>query len=186
MTVTELLRNLLNAFGYTPNAELELVWHDSLALWTANISYWHVSLPKRSWGKTPEEAVRTLCSQLKGREFTRTGMNGSWGRYTVPEEVTCDDVALTSPRPRPALVEGKNDVLGGEVREILEKAEIIYIRTYIGDRVIKGSVENMVEQDKDGSTYRKTIEHLVSFPDEPVEIGYYKGGKEIGLRGGLF
>ncbi len=186
MTVTELLRKLIDAFGYTPYSQLELHWHDRLALWTANISYWSMSLPNRPWGKTPEEAVRALCSQLKGKELYRTGMNGNWGRYTVPEEVTCDDVALTAPKTRPAISEGKNDVLCGEIREILEKADVVFIRTYIGDRVIKGSVENMVEQDKDGSTYRKTIEHLVSFPDEPVEIGYYKGGKEIGLRGGLF
>jgi hypothetical protein len=185
MTLNELLRNLIEAFGYTPYAELELRWHERLARWSADISYWSC-LQKPCWGKTPEEAVRTLCSQLKGVECYRTRANGSWGRYIVPEEVTCDDVAFTSPKPRPAIVEGRNELLCSEAREFLEKAEVVYLRTYLGDRTIKGPVENMVKEDKDGSAYRRTLEHMQLCPDEPVEIGYYKDGKEIGLRGGLY
>lgn len=189
MTLSQLLRNLVEAFGYTPYAKLELTWHQTLSRWSANIGYWHIQgidTGQACTGRTPEEAVVALVSKLKGKEFHRTGMNGTWGRYTVPEEVTCDDVALNAPKERPPFAPGYNDVLGSELRPILERAERIYVRTYIGDRPIKGyPEEKMIESDRDGAGYRKILEHLSNNPDQVLEMGWYDDGKEIGLHGGL-
>src|SRR5260221_7587669 len=106
MTISELFRKLVDRFAYLPYDQLEVRWHQHLALWSAGFSYWQMrpGLQERPWGRTPEEAVRKLVSQLKGRELFRTGQNGTWGSFVIEEDITCDDVAFSEGKEPPPLI----------------------------------------------------------------------------------
>lgn len=189
MTLSKLLRDLVDAFGYLPYDELSITWHQQLGLWSAHFRYWQIrpGFPSHPWGKTPEEAVRKFCAGLKGQELYRSGQNGNWGSYEVKEEVTCDDVAFTKPVPALPLLAGHNEVFPETAILLAKNAEKIYLRTYMGDRYLKGIPESgMIEKDRDGKGFERLLEELSkSKDDQPIEIGYYDDGKTIGFRGGL-
>lgn len=189
MTLSRLLRELVDAFGYLPYDELSITWHPHLGLWSASFSYWQIrpGFASHPWGKTPEEAVRKFCAGLKGQELYRTGQNGNWGRYEVKEEITCDDVAFTAPVPALPLVDGHNEVFPETAILLAQNAGKVFLKTFIGDRYVKGVPDSeMIEPDRGGKGFGKLLESLEKAQrDHPIEVGYYDGGKRIGFRGGL-
>jgi len=190
MTLSDFLAKLVEAFDKLPYAELQLTWHQHLSLWSAHLSCWSVreGLTEHPWGHTPEEAVRKLLSQLKGKTLHRSGPNGSWGSYTVTEEVTVDEVAFTAPKPPPPLRQGYNEVLRENALVLAEKADKIFLQTFLGQRPIKGyPEEKMIDADKGGKGFRGLLEWIRSQKEDcPIEVGVYDEGKELGFRGGLF
>jgi len=189
MIVRDFLRALVNAFPYLPYDTIRLTWHRGLARWEADLPYWRIEdgLERHPWGWTPEEAVRNFVSQLKGKSLIRTGQNGNWGRYQVDEEITCEDMAFSSPQLPPPETNGFNEVVRDRAIELVRSAEMVFLLTYLGNRPIKGFPEKeMVEADREGKGLERLLVNLGKCKDDcPIEVGIYDDGKTIGFRGGL-
>jgi len=189
MTLAELLRKLTDAYSGTPYPKLQLTWDAHLVRWHADITYFSIRdlEDARRHGWTPEEAVRNFAQALKGKSFYRSGQNGNWGSYELKEEVTIDDVAFAKPLPPPPLVEGHNEVFPETALRLAMAAEQVYLKTYIGERPLKGYPEDvMIPEDRGGKGFEILVAQLGQHPDDhPIEIGYYEGGKILGFRGGI-